>query len=110
MHYLNRIALPAHQSGLLHYVHPSTVDHKAVFTVHTIPDENVPISLRRSSVHVTKQVAKLYGKKQMLAKLVVDFEACVDVSGAQAAAQPALTMPPHTIPDVETSGIKVMYR
>jgi hypothetical protein len=105
-----RIALPAHQSGLQHFVHPSTVDHKAVFSVTTIPDENVPISLRRSSLHVTKQVSKLYGKKKMLAKLVVDFEACVDVSGAQATAQPVASTLPHTIPDMETSGIKVMYR
>jgi hypothetical protein len=46
----------------------------------------------------------------MLAKLVVDFEACIDVSGAQAGTQVAASTPPHTIPDFETSGIRVMYR
>ena len=56
------------------------VDHKTAFSVHIIPDEKVPLSLRRCSFAVAKQVSTLSGKKTLMQRLVVDFEACVDIS------------------------------
>lgn len=51
-----------------------------VFLTENIPNEKVPLSLRRSSVNVTKVVSKHFGKQQLLQRLVVDFEACMDIT------------------------------
>lgn len=56
------------------------MDHNVAFSVFTIPDNKVPSSLRQSSFSVAKQIIQLSGKKTLMTKLVIDFEACVDIS------------------------------
>ena len=76
----NRIVLPAHLHSLNQFVQPSYVDTHAVFHPEHIPNDCVPAALRDVSIHITKLVVRHYGKAQLLQRMVVDFEACMDIS------------------------------
>eukprot|EP01032_Pedospumella_encystans_P023727 gene23727-26849_t len=75
-----RIHLPAPLQWLSQFVQPSFVQPHAVFHVENIPPDKVPLALRQNSIYLTKLICKHYGKTQLLQRMVVDFEACMDIT------------------------------
>ena len=78
--FINRIHLPAPLQWLSQFVQPSFVQQHAVFHVENIPAEKVPLALRQNSIYLTKLICKHYGKTQLLQRMAVDFEACMDIT------------------------------
>jgi hypothetical protein len=56
------------------------VDHSKVFVTETVSACQVPTALQRAATEVTKTVRAHMGTLHLLQRMVLDFEACLDVT------------------------------
>ena len=76
-------------------MYPGHVADESVFEVEELTEEeeeglrcnsnshSLPKGLRATAQHVSNSVLRMYGKKQLITRLVIDFEACIDLSKQQ---------------------------